>query len=122
MNSCAKSQVEDPKPIRIICPGGVCWEQNPLQFDCVAAAMELELELEQKHKQEREQFPGAQSSHFFPQMPLLQPDFPLITESHDFITRFPEQNLLDEFEESALGAGQLPVEPLVFQPYTNMCH
>lgn len=56
----------------------------------------------------------------FPQIPQLQPDFPLLLENQDFITRLGDPNFLDEFEHSSsgsvLGTAQVPIVPSFVGP------
>lgn len=51
----------------------------------------------------------------FPQFPLLQPDYPLLMDSQDFIGRLGVPNFLDDdfdhSHRSALGTAQVPILP-----------
>ncbi|KAL1540083.1 transcription factor DUO1-like [Salvia divinorum] len=59
----------------------------------------------------------------FPQFSLLQPDYPLLLEGHDFIGRFEAPSFLDdELGHSALGTAQVPIAPSFQASGTSESH
>lgn len=90
----------------MVYPGTDSYDHCPLQLDYATI------------ERGQEQFPEPPPLLCFPQIPQLQPDFPLLTENQDFITQFGEPSFLDEFEHTS-GAGQIAIPPSIFVPETN---
>ncbi|GER46471.1 R2r3-myb transcription factor [Striga asiatica] len=92
--SCPSSSIDDPKRVKMApfaYPGPLIYEPGPFQLDYGPPDMKPTTNPDQPQSDEL----------VFPQVPQLQPDFPMPLESQeDIVTRLGEPNFLDEFENS----------------------
>ncbi|KAL2491237.1 myb-like HTH transcriptional regulator family protein [Abeliophyllum distichum] len=110
LQSCSSSYIDDSETIKMV----------PLQGLMYSSALNFEqsqLQLQFTPAIDKKPYEDHQLQLSFPQIPQLQPDFPLPPESQDFIAGLGDPNLFNLFGQgsgSELGTGQLPIGPFCF--------